>query len=120
MAYSRDFREKVLKVKKEEGIGFKKVAKRFGISIRTVVKWAKNIDYKKTRNKAAVKIDMEALKKDLEKYPDGYLYERGERLGVSRMGIWYAFKRLGVTYKKNSQASQGRSRKAQYILPKNK
>lgn len=44
MTYSRDFREKVLKVKKEEGIGFHKVAKRFGIAVRTVTKWAKNID----------------------------------------------------------------------------
>ncbi|GAO97913.1 hypothetical protein Cva_00554 [Caedimonas varicaedens] len=47
---------------------------------------------------------------------DDYQYERAERLGVSSMGIWHALKRLNVTYKKNAQTSQGRSRKACYFL----
>ena len=43
---------------------------------------------------------MEALKRDVEGYPDAYQFERAKRLGVSRQGIWYALKRLGVSYKK--------------------
>ena len=120
MTYSRDIREKVLKVKKEEGIGFKKVAKRFGVALRTVVKWEKNIESKKIRNKPSTKINMDALKKDIEMYPDGYQYERAERLGVSQPGIWHALKRLNITYKKNTSASQSGSRKTLCILSKDK
>jgi hypothetical protein len=40
---------------------------------------------------------MEALKRDVEKYPDAYQYERAQRLGVSQRGIGYAWKRLGIS-----------------------
>lgn len=43
---------------------------------------------------------MEALKKDIEEYPDSYQYERAERFGASQSGIYWALKRLDVTYKK--------------------
>ena len=43
---------------------------------------------------------MGALKKDVEAYPDGYNYERAARLGVSTSGIYYALKRLNMSYKK--------------------
>ena len=59
---------------------------------------------------------MEALKIDIEEYPDAYQYERAERFGVSQKGIYEALKRLGVTYKKNTQASEGGSRKTVCIL----
>lgn len=63
MTYSRDFREKVLLIKEKECLSFAKIAKRFDIGIASVVRWAKNIEPKKTRNKPATRIDMEALKK---------------------------------------------------------
>lgn len=117
MTYSRDFREKVLSIKDKESLSFAKVAKRFDIGIASIVRWAKNIDSKKTRHKPATKIDMEALKKDIEAYPDAYLYERAKRLNVSRMGVAHALKRLGVTYKKNSQSSPSEFRKTICLLP---
>ena len=69
--------------------------------------------------KASDKVDMDALKKDIELYPDGYQHERAKRLGCTRGGIYHALKRLGVIYKKNTEASKSRSRKAIYVLPKN-
>lgn len=117
MTYSRDFREKVLVIKEKESLSFAKVAKRFGIGIASIVRWTKNIDSKKTRNKPATKIDMEALKEDVETYPDAYQYERAKRLNVSPMGIAHALRRLGVTYKKNPQSSTSESRKTICILP---
>ena len=100
MTYSRDFRAKVLFIKEKESLSFAKVAKRFGVGIASVVRWMENIESKKTRNEPTTKLDMEALKKDIELYPDAYQYERANRLNVSRMGIGHALKRLGVTYKK--------------------
>lgn len=117
MTYSLDFRQKVLRVRAKEKLTFIETAKRFDIGLASLVRWSKDIVPQKTRNKPATKIDMEALKKDIEAYPDAYQYERAERLGVSKVGIWYALKRLKVTYKKNSRAPQSGSRKTICILP---
>ena len=117
MTYSVDFREKVLLIKQKESYSFAKAAKRFDIGKASLVRWTKNIESKKTRNKPATKIDMEALKKDVEVYPDAYQYERAKRFNVSQMGIAHALKRLGVTYKKNPKPSKGESRKTICILP---
>lgn len=111
MAYSLDFRQKVLKVRDAEGLSMAQVAKRFGICLATVMNWSKDIVPKKTRNKPATKIDMEALRQDVEAHPDAYTYERANRLGASKNGIWYALRRLGVTYKKKSAAPAFRPRR---------
>lgn len=115
--YSLDFRRKVLEIRKKEELSIAKIARRFGIGLSTVMRWTKNIEVKKTRNKPATRVDMEALKRDIELYPDAYQYERAARLNVSKAAIWYALKRLKVSYKKNAAASQGGFRKACYILP---
>ena len=118
MSYDIRFRRHVLKLRELEGLSFSKVAERFGIAKQTVYNWSKRLEEKKTRIKPSIKIDMEALKQDIETYPDAYQYERAARFGVSRIGIWHALKRLGVSYKKKSQASTSGSRKTLCILPK--
>jgi transposase len=112
MTYSIDFRKKVLKVREKEGLSVEGVAIRFGVGKASVMRWLIELEPKKTRNKSATKIDMELLKKDIEEYPDSYQYERAERLGASQSGIYWALKRLNVTYKKNTNPSKSRRRKA--------
>ena len=109
MTYSTDFRERVLKVRQEENLTIAEVAKRFQIAIASVVRWNKVLEAKRTRNKPT-KIDMEALKQDVELYPDAYHYERAARFGISESGIRSALKRLGVSRKKNTQTSQSHPR----------
>ena len=53
---------------------------------------------------------MDALKEDINRYPDAYHYERASRLQVSKTGIYWAMKRLGVSYKKNADSSESRRR----------
>jgi transposase len=118
MTYSLDFRLHVLHVKKEKDLSFCETAKRFGVGIASIVRWVKKPEPQTHRHKLPTKLNMDALKQDIELYPDAYQYERGERLGVSSMGIWHALKRLNVTYKKNTQASQSRSGKTVCFLPK--
>ena len=117
MTYSIDFRRKVLMIKEREKLSFAEISKRFMVGIKSVVRWSKQLEPKKTRNKPATKIDREALKRDVERYPDAYQYERAERLGVSRNCVHFALKRLDITYKKKPSAPQGRLRKAIYFLP---
>lgn len=106
MGYSIEFRKQVLKVRKERELTVKATAELFGINSATIFRWLKRIEPCKTRNKPATKIDMEALKKDVELYPDAYQRERAKRLEVSESCIFYALKRLKITYKKNSETSK--------------
>jgi len=118
MTYGLSFRKKVLSIKVSEGLTYEETAKRFGIGKTTLVKWHQRLEPLMNRNKPAIKIDMEALKQDIERYPDAYQYERAERFHVTPMGIWHALKRLKVTYKKNSESPQSGSRKTICLLPK--
>ena len=111
MTYSHDFRSKVLTVREDEHLSMAKVAKRFGVGLASVMRWSNNIESLRKRNKPATKINMEALKRDVEQHHDAYQSERARRLGVSESCVGYALKRLNVTYKKNSAASQGNPRK---------
>jgi transposase len=120
MTYSVHFRKKILNIKEKEGLTFVEVAARFGLSKTTVFKWSKRLEPQKTRNKPATKIDMEALKRDIESFPDSYYYERAARLGAKRSGIGDAMRRLGVTYKKNSKSPKSGSRKKIYLLPRDR
>jgi transposase len=99
MTYSVQFRKKVLKLQLA-GESFIKLSKRFKISTTTISRWKKQLTPKQNRNKQPIKLDNEALKQDIQNYPDSYSYERARRLGVSASGIKHAKKRIGVTYKK--------------------
>ena len=119
MTYSVQFRKKVLKLQ-ASGESFIKLSERFKISTTTIGRWKKQLFPNKHRNKKPIKIDYEALKKDIEEHPDSYSYERALRFGVSVSGIKYAKKRLGISYKKNIKSSQSGSRGKIYILSKDR
>ncbi len=99
MTYSLDMRQKILKIRREECLSMANVAKCFGVGVASVMRWSNNIECIKKR-KRSTKIDIEALKQDVEEYPDAYQYERATRLGVGEHCVWYALKLLNVTYKK--------------------
>lgn len=111
MTYSIDFRRKVLSIKEQENLSDEETALRFGIGIASLTRWKARLEPQQTRNKSATKINMDALAKDVEMYPDAYQYERAERLGVSQRGICQALKRLKISYKKNAGASQSQRRR---------
>jgi len=90
MSYDIKSRHHVLKIRSQEGLSYSKMAARFGIARQTVYNWSKRLEEKKRRTKPPTKIDMDALRQDIERYPDAYQYERAERFGVTQMGIWHA------------------------------
>lgn len=105
MAYSLDFRQQVFKVKQKEDLTFQELSERFDIPIRTLFRWKNCIEPKTKRNKPATKVDMEALAKDVKDHPDLYQYERAKKFGVSQSAIFYALRRLKISYKKNAVPS---------------
>ena len=104
--YSLDFRRRVFKIKEKDHLTFQETSTRFDISMKTLFRWKRHIEPVTKRNVSARKIDMEKLKKDVEKHPDKYQWERAKEFGVVQSGIFYALRRLGKTVKKNSHSSQ--------------
>ncbi len=115
MKYPIEFRTHVLALRKKEGLTYEDTAIRFGIGRATLARWIKCVD-RKPYHRAPNKIPNEALRIDVETYPDAYQVERAKRFGVTVEAICYALKRLGVTYKKSLQPSTRRRRQTA-ILP---
>ena len=42
--YSLDYRQRVFKVKEEEGLTYEETSKRFGVGMRTLFNWKQKID----------------------------------------------------------------------------
>jgi transposase len=104
MAYSVDFRKKAIEFM-DKGHSTKELKEVFGIYPSEIGKWRKLLaqtgslapQYRETR---AGKINMEELEKAVEERPDAYLSELAEQLGCTKQGVFYALKRLKITYKK--------------------
>ena len=84
MTYSIDFRRRALLIKEPDQLSFEATANRFGVGQSSVFRGSKPIEVRRTRDKPATKIDMEALEQNAQTYPEAYQYERAERLGISR------------------------------------
>jgi transposase len=119
MAYSYDFRRKVLTVREKEDLTIAEVADRFGVGVASVVRWIKDIHRKKQGFRKR-KIDMDVLKQDVADHPDAYQHERAARLGVTQNAIFLALKRLGVSYKKNATTSQSQRRRSAHFPGKDR
>ncbi|AWA47327.1 MULTISPECIES: IS630 transposase-related protein [Acinetobacter] len=96
MSYSEHFRRKIL-AKLEEGYSIRAVAAQFEINKNTIVEWKKRVEIKKTRVRKPSKINDDALREDVEKYPDAYQYERAARFNCGVSSIGAALKRLNIT-----------------------
>lgn len=107
MTYPLKFRQHVLSIRTSEGLTIKEAAMRFRVGVATLTRWIKKIEPIARRKRPWTKIDMVELARDVRAYPDAYLYERADRLGVSRNGIFEALRRMGVTYKKSPVSSKG-------------
>jgi len=108
MAYSIDFRRKVLEIKERDGLSSEEAALRFGISESSLFRWSKRTEPCRTRNKPSTKINMAELALDVEQEPDAFQHERAERFRCSQRGICAASKRLKISRKKNFSASESR------------
>ena len=106
MTYSADFRAQVLKSVEQQDMSIRQACAFYDISKATLQNWLKDPSIKLTRNKPPSKIPNEALLKDVEQYPDDYMYERAQRFNCSKSGIEAALKRLDISQKKDLSASK--------------
>ena len=108
MTYPACLRRKVLSYKNKHNLSIRATAKHFKIGINSIVRWQTKPVPSKTKSRPALKIPEDALRKDVEDYPDDFLYERAERFSVTAVGIHLALKRLKLTRKKNTKASKSK------------
>ena len=108
MTYPLEFRQKVFSTKETFHLTFEQTSQRFDVPIRTLFRWQRNMAPCMTRDKPATRLDMAQLARDVEQAPDAYQWERAKRLGVAERTIGYGLQRLRISYKKNTQTSQGK------------
>ena len=111
MTYSADFRAQVIKSVKNKDMSIRQACTFYNVSKTALQRWLKDSSIKQTRDKPPTKILNEALLKDVEQYPDDYLYERARRFNCSKTGMHTALKRLGISQKKDLGASKSVSDK---------
>ncbi|WP_227672111.1 IS630 transposase-related protein [Psychrobacter urativorans] len=118
MTYSADFRNQVIRNIKQKDMSIRQVCVFYHISKTTLQRWLKDPSIQKTRNKTPNKIPNDALLKDVELYPDDYLYERAQRFNCSKSGIEAALKRLGISKKKTLEHPKAYTVKRAHYLSK--
>ena len=102
MAYSPDFRKKVLETL-SRGLSVRTTAALFGIHFTTIQNWKKHPEKAKTPQKRPPKkIRTEELLADIEMYPTDYLSERAKRFkctpaAIAKMLI-FSYRRIIMAY----------------------
>ncbi len=107
MAYSEDFRKRALEFM-EEGHTYKELYESFKIYPSTIEEWRKLLKKNGTlkpqydKRDSSRKIDLKKLEQAIKEKPDAYLDELAQKFNCTKQAIFYALKRLKVSYKKNS------------------
>ena len=105
MSYSIDLRKEVIEYL-SKGNSQRQTQKVFGVSRSALNRWQQQ--YKKTGDlkdkkpcRKFKKLDPEELKTYVKEHPNAYLKEIGEVFNCSDTAVLKAFRRLGITRKKN-------------------
>lgn len=116
MSYSLDLKKRVLAFI-EEGHSKAEASKIFHVSKRAVFLWIKEKKEQgelklKLRDRKPYKIDDKKLMAYLQKNPDHYLREISASFHVSISAIFYALRRLKITYKKKRFSTASDAKKS--------
>ena len=104
MAYTLDFRKQAISLM-EQNKPIREVSQLLCVGVATLYRWKQRHDQGRLRahypsKRGFYKIDEQALRTYLAKRPDAYQHEIAVELGVTRTGVQWALKRLGITRKK--------------------
>ena len=114
MTYPLIFRQHVLIVRERENLSISETSSRFHINVASIVRWLKDPSLRPHPSRHN-KIDLNALRADVERHPYSYCAERATRFNVTAGAICYALKRLGISRKKNSHSPQSGRYFAYYV-----
>jgi transposase len=106
MAYSKDFRERVIAYM-AEGHTFAELKEAFNIYPTRYYAWLRllsetgGLDTRPIPGRPP-SIDIGLLRAAVKEKPDAYLKELAKPFGCSAVAVHYALKKIGITYKKNA------------------
>jgi len=100
MTYSAECPTQVIKSIKQQDMSIRQVCAFYNFSKTTLQRWLKDRSIKAIRNKVPTIMSNEALSKDVEQYPNDYLYGRARPLNCSKSGVGYTLKRLHISKKR--------------------
>ena len=119
MAYSMEYRLRTVEYK-DEGHTFKEVREAFKISSATYYDWKNKIENaqyeEEHKYERKGKIDKKALALAVSQTPDAYLRELAEPFNCTEQAVFYALKKLCITYKKTFAYSEKSLDKRQEYL----
>ncbi len=117
MTYSLDLRQRVIKFVTNGGM-IVEAAGFFAVNRKTISGWMKLDDLRpKAPPKSRVrKLNQQALLEHVKQYPDMILRQRANHFGVRINAVWYQFKKLGITLKKNDKIP-GKKTLSTYQVP---
>ena len=115
MAYSEDYRKRVIEYRKE-GHTLIQTREVFKVAIITIRTWEMKLEEEGTLKKKPVKrsfrkIDPEKVRLYFAHHPDAYLREAAEEFGCCETAITYACRRLKITRKKRPRIIMNKARK---------
>ena len=113
MAYSLDFRKKVLAYCEKTG-SITEASVVFDISRNTIYQWLKLMEttgklHHQVKGTKPRKVDREKLKHYLEAHPDAFLTEIASEFGCHPTAIHYALKAMGYTRKKGAAPTMNKT-----------
>ncbi|WP_115225341.1 IS630 transposase-related protein [Bergeriella denitrificans] len=100
MAYSKDFRQQVLK-QLSNGKTYRQLSAEYNISPNTILNWQKQPTKQPYPKNRQGKIDLVLLHQDVQERPDDFQRQRAFRFNCSQRAISKALKRLNITRKKS-------------------
>ena len=116
MTYSLDLRQRVINFVKNGG-NKTDASKIYNVGRDTIYRWLadKNIPSKQKLTRKR-KLDTESLVKRVKEFPEDRLIDHAKEFDVHLSAIYYQFKKLGITRKKNSTLQRKKALPT-YILP---
>lgn len=99
MTYPVHFRKKVLS-KLDEGMSIRELADKYDLSPTTIQKWKKKLEPKPDCVRQPYKIQDQALREDVERFPNDYHTQRAVRFNCTSAAISKALKRLNIKIKR--------------------
>ena len=104
MAYDEKYRKRAIEYV-EKGNTLKELKETFGIKSKTYYDWKKllkesgSLKFRNAKTRRR-KIDKDKLRQAVEEKSDAYLSELAELFDCSEQAIFYALKKMKITYKK--------------------
>lgn len=119
MYYEKQFRDRVI-LYIENGHSKAEASRHFSVSLNSIDRWLRlkketGDSGKKPPSRPSRKLHNEAIMSYIKDHPDAYLREIAEHFNCAISGVFYALKRLKVTYKKNEIIQRAGRTKAQRL-----